>query len=212
MTSLRSCARSALAVALLVCVPWLAGAVPSHEKAEPVPQHASLAGRLLVAAPTMPDPRFARTVVLMVEHNARGAFGVIVNRPAGERPLALLLESLGEKDTTVSGNVSVFAGGPVQPEVGFVLHSADYRGAGTLHITDQIALTSSRQILLDIGNNKGPQKSLIAFGYAGWAPGQLEGEIEHGAWLMAPAEPKIVFDEERDRVWDAAYARRMQDL
>lgn len=212
MASLRSHRLPALAAALVLWAPWLAAAVPSPEATPPTPQRASFAGRLLVASPAMPDGRFARTVVLIVEHNARGAFGVIVNRPAGERPLALLLESLGEKDTTVSGNVPVFAGGPVQPEVGFVLHSADYGGAGTLHVTDQIALTSSRQILLDIGSSKGPQKSLIAFGYAGWAPGQLEGEIEHGAWLMAPAEPKIVFDEERDKVWDSAFARRMQDL
>jgi putative transcriptional regulator len=212
MASLRSYRLPALVAALLLCAPWLAAAVPSPDATPPTPQHASLAGRLLVAAPTMPDPRFARTVVLLVEHNQRGAFGVIVNLPAGERPLATLLESMGEKDPAVSGTVRVFAGGPVQPEAGFVVHSAEYRDAGTIAITDQIAMTSSRQILLDIGNNKGPQKSLIAFGYAGWAPGQLEGEIDRGAWLMAPADPKIVFDEDRDKVWDFAYARRMQDL
>src|SRR3954454_12686671 len=194
MASLQSCRLPVLAAALALFAPLLAAAVPSSEGTSPAPQHASLAGRLLVDAPTMPDSRFARTVVLLVEHNPRGAFGVIVNLPAGERPFAVLLESMGEKDLAVSGNVRVFAGGPVQPEAGFVVHSTEYHDAGTLLITDQIAMTSSRQILLDIGSGKGPQKSLVAFGYAGWGPGQLEGEIEHGAWLMAPADPKIVFD------------------
>ena len=129
-----------------------------------------------------------------------------------ERPLASLLEMLGDKDPTVAGQVRIFAGGPVQPATGFVVHSADYHRAGTIDIDGRLAMTSSREILRDIGNNRGPKKSLVAFGYAGWGPGQLEGELGRGAWFTAPAEPKLIFDEERDKVWDTAFAVRTKDL
>jgi putative transcriptional regulator len=173
---------------------------------------ASLAGQLLVASPTMGDPRFARTVILMVRHDKDGAFGIVINRLVGERPLAALLETLGEKDTTASGKVRIFAGGPVQPEIGFVVHSTDYHRPATLDVDARVAMTSSREILRDIGNDKGPQKSLIAFGYAGWGPGQLEGELARRDWAIAPGESKLIFDEDRDKVWEAAFSRRMQDL
>jgi putative transcriptional regulator len=173
---------------------------------------ASLTGQLLVASPSMGDPRFANTVILMVRHDKDGAFGIVVNRPVGERPLAALLETLGEKDTTATGQVQIFAGGPVQPDIGFVVHSTDYHQPTTIDVNTRLAMTSSREILRDIGNGKGPHKSLIAFGYAGWAPGQLEGELARRDWVVAPGESKLVFDEDRDKVWDAAFAQRMQDL
>jgi putative transcriptional regulator len=100
----------------------------------------------------------------------------------------------------------------VQPELGFVIHGTDYRGPGTVEITARLAMTSSREILRDIGSGKGPKQNLIAFGYAGWAPGQLEGELARRDWSIAPAEPKIIFDEDRDKVWDSAYSQRTQDL
>ena len=173
---------------------------------------ASLTGQLLVASPSMGDPRFAHTVILMVRHDKDGAFGIVVNRPVGERPLAALLETLGEKDTTATGQVRIFAGGPVQPDMGFVVHSTDYHQPDTVNVAAGVAMTSSREILRDIGNDKGPRKNLIAFGYAGWAPGQLEGELARRDWVLAPGESKLIFDEDRDQVWDAAYSRRMQDL
>jgi len=197
-------------VAFVLFAPWLAAAVPAPPTQ--TPQRPSLAGRLLVAAPAMPDSRFARTVVLLAEHNQNGALGIIINVPVTVRPLADLLESLGEKGPAVLGSVRVFAGGPVQPEAGFVVHSTDYHGVGTIDINDQIALTSSRHILLDLGAGKGPRKSLLAFGYAGWGAAQLEGEIERGAWVTAPADAQIVFDEDREKVWESAFARRMQEL
>jgi putative transcriptional regulator len=173
---------------------------------------ASLTGQLLVASPSMGDPRFAHTVILMVRHDKDGAFGIVVNRPVEERPLAALLETLGEKDTTATGQVRIFAGGPVQPDMGFVVHSTDYHQPDTVDVNAGVAMTSSREILRDIGNDKGPRKNLIAFGYAGWAPGQLEGELARRDWVLAPGESKLIFDEDRDQVWDAAYSRRMQDL
>jgi len=174
---------SSIAAAMLLPATLLHAAVPPPAEA---PQQASLTGQLLIAAPTMGDPRFQHTVILMVRHDRNGALGIVINRPIGERPLASILEALGEKDTAVAGQVRIFAGGPVQPEIGFVVHSAEY--------------------------HRGPSKSLIAFGYAGWAPGQLEGELAHGFWFTTPQDAKLVFDEDRDEVWDNAMKRRTQDL
>jgi putative transcriptional regulator len=177
-----------------------------------LPQRASLAGQLLVAAPSMGDPRFYQTVIMLVRHDRTGAMGIVVNRPLQERPLAALLEALGERADAAAGNVRIFAGGPVQPELGFVLHSAEYRRAETLEIDGHVAMTSSREILRDIAANRGPKQSLVAFGYAGWAPGQLEGELAQGVWFTAPADAKLIFEEERGRVWENAVTRRTQDL
>jgi putative transcriptional regulator len=177
-----------------------------------LPQRASLAGQLLVAAPSMGDPRFYHTVIMLVRHDRTGAMGIVVNRPLQERPLAALLQALGEKADGAAGNVRIFAGGPVQPELGFVLHSAEYRRADTMEIDGHVAMTSSREILRDIAANRGPKQSLVAFGYAGWAPGQLEGELVQGVWFTAPADAKLIFEEERERVWENAVTRRTQDL
>ncbi|HEY7299749.1 MAG TPA: YqgE/AlgH family protein [Xanthobacteraceae bacterium] len=174
--------------------------------------HSSLAGQLLVATPSMGDPRFDHAVILMVRHAETGALGIVVNKPLGERPLATLLEIFGEKGSNAAGEVRIFAGGPVQPEFGFVVHTADYHLAKTLDIDGRLAMTSNREILLDIAANKGPKKSLIAFGYAGWGPGQLEGEIAKRVWSIAPADEMLIFDEDREKVWESAYSRRVQDL
>src|SRR5712691_9226369 len=115
---------SALAATLTPAL--LLAAAPPIAAQTPAP--VSLAGQLLVASPSMGDPRFDRTVILMVRHNKDGAFGIVVNRPLGERPLAGLLEMLGEKEATVAGKVRIFAGGPVQPELGCGFHSTDYHG------------------------------------------------------------------------------------
>ncbi len=177
-----------------------------------LPAHGSLAGQLLVAAPSMDDPRFDHTVILIVRHSPDGAFGLVINRPQGERPLANILEVLGEKADSVTGTARVFEGGPVQPEIGFVLHSSDYRRAETTDIDGRVAMTSTAEILRDIGHNRGPKKSLILFGYAGWGPGQLEHELAGGVWFMAPGDPALVFDEDREKLWERAMARRTQDL
>ena len=177
-----------------------------------VPAPPSLAGQLLIAAPSMGDPRFFQTVVLMARHDKNGAFGIVINRPMGERPLASLLEALGENDAGVEGNVRIFAGGPVQRDLGFVVHSADYHRPGTVDIDGHVAVTSNRDILRDIAHRQGPKKSLIAFGYAGWGPGQLEGELALRAWFTAAEDARLIFDEDRDKVWDEAMKRRTQDL
>jgi putative transcriptional regulator len=179
---------------------------------EEAPTYSSLAGQLLVAAPGMGDPRFYHTVILVVRHDRNGALGIVINRPVEDRSLASLLEALGEKNAEVAGSVRIFAGGPVQPEVGFVLHSPDYHRPETLDIDGRVAMTSSAQILRDIGKRQGPNKSLIAFGYAGWKSDQLEGELRQGAWVTAADDEKLIFDEDRDKLWEEAMKHRTQDL
>ncbi len=177
-----------------------------------IPGGDSLAGQLLIASPTIRDPHFDHAVILVVRHNQDGAMGIVINMPTEERPLANILEMLGEKDTNVSGKVQLFAGGPVQPELGFVIHSSDYRETGTIDVNQHLLITSNSRILRDIGNNKGPKKSLIAFGYAGWAPQQLDDELRRRVWFTTPADVNLIFNENREKLWDSAYARRAQDL
>ena len=195
--------------AILAPAEFLHAALPTPNE---LPARASLAGQLLIASPRMGDPRFDQTVILIVRHSQEGAVGLVLNRPLGERPLASVLEMLGEKENSVGGSVQVFAGGPVQPEIGFVVHSTDYRRAETIDIDGRVAMTSTPEILRDMGHDKGPQKSLVLFGYAGWGPGQLEVELASGAWFIAPEEPALVFDEDRQKLWERAMARRTQDL
>jgi putative transcriptional regulator len=108
--------------------------------------------------------------------------------------------------------VLVFAGGPVQPELGFVVHSADYHRLDTLTVGLDVAMTADKEILRDIGHHKGPKKSIFAFGYAGWGPGQLEGEIGRQDWFTTTGDPKLIFDDDRGDLWDKAMARRTREL
>jgi putative transcriptional regulator len=173
------------------------------------------AGQLLIASAEIQDPRFQQTVILLLRHDATGAFGIVINRPFGKRPLATLLSEMDGKDSrdsTIEGTIRVFLGGPVQPQLGFVVHSAEYRLPETLVVGDQLAMTANREVLRDIAHHKGPVKCLFALGYAGWGAGQLEGEIAHHRWFTAPAEPDLVFDAERDTVWEKALARRTREL
>ena len=167
----------------------------------------SVAGQLLVATSTLSGPPFEQTVILVAQHGKDGALGIVINRPLGERPLAEVLAAYGVDPSGVSGSVQLFFGGPVDPQIGFVLHSADYHGDDTLDIDGRVALTSGPQILRDIGLGKGPRQRLVAFGYAGWGPSQLDGELREGAWLVVPEDPSLVFDDDRANVWRDAMAR-----
>jgi putative transcriptional regulator len=192
-----------LIVAYVLQTALLNAALPTNPDEAPAPP--SLAGQLLVAAPSMGDPRFERTVILIIQHSPSGALGIVINKPIGETSVASVIEALGQKGSDVAGDVRVFSGGPVQPEVGFVVHSADYRRPETVAVNDRLSMTSSLDILRDIGARKGPAKILVAFGYAGWGPNQLEREIEERVWGVAEADPALVFDEDRDKVWDHAW-------
>jgi putative transcriptional regulator len=199
--------RRTIAALPLFAAAILCGAAP--------PDHSdtgSLAGQLLVAAPTIGDPRFAHTVILMIKHDNEGALGIVINRPVGERSISALLEAAGDNAAGIDGTVRVFAGGPVQPELGFVVHSAEYRRSETIDVDGRVAMTASREILRDIGQHQGPEKSLFALGYAGWGPGQLDGEMARHDWFTTPEEPKLVFDDDRGSLWDEAMARRTREL
>lgn len=198
--------------ALLGLSASIRGATTPDAGQAPSQAPASLAGQLLVASPAMGDPRFKETVVLMVQHDRSGALGIIINRPVAERPLAALLDALGESSAGVSGTMRLFVGGPVQPEIGLVLHSADYQRPESIVVDRRFAMTGSREIFRDIAKGAGPAKSLLAFGYAGWGAGQLEGELKLNAWFIAPADSRLVFDEDREKVWELAMERRTRDL
>lgn len=180
--------------------------------AVPAPKDASLAGRLLVATPDLTDPRFVQTVIFMVSHDASGAMGLVINRPIGRIAIAALLKQLGEDSRGVDGELLVHYGGPVEPMQGFVLHTAEYAGVDTRVVGGGIALTSDPKVLRAIGAGSGPRRSLLALGYAGWAPGQLEAEIRSGHWVDVQADEKIVFDENADKQWERAMARRVIQL
>jgi putative transcriptional regulator len=196
--------------AILAALSWVALVAPM---AAQTPGGTSLTGKLLVASPTMTDARFDRTVILMVKHDRDGAFGIVVNKPVGEHAWSEILGMFGDKIVDNPGKVRVFVGGPVQLELAFVLHgAADYHDAATVDIDGHVAMTSSREVLRAVASGKGPQKNLIAFGYAGWGPQQLEGEMLRRAWTTAPGDMNLIFDEDREKVWDIAYGRRGQDL
>lgn len=167
----------------------------------------SFAGELLIAAPSMRDP-FDHAVVLVAQHNRNGALGIVINHPLGRRPIASLLQALGVDASGVTGSVRTFVGGPVAPGTAFVLHSADYRRASTGDIDGRIAFSEAADVLRDIGLGNGPRKSLVAFGYAGWAPSQLDDEIARGAWVTVDEDLALVFDDDRTKVWSDALALR----
>jgi putative transcriptional regulator len=201
--------RATLALgALLFWATLAAGALPKPDVTpDTSPAPPSLAGQLLIASPEIGDIRFRHTVILMIRHTKDGALGIVINRPIEERSLASLMEAIGEDGTGIEGNVRIFAGGPVSARSGFIVHTPDYHRPETIDIDGRVAMTTNPEILRDIGHSAGPAKSLIAFGYAGWGPGQLENELDRHGWLTAPEDPALIFDDDRDKVWDEAIAR-----
>ncbi len=166
----------------------------------------SLDGRLLVASPEMRDPTFKETVLLIVEHSSEGAFGLILNKVIGSGGLGGLLNgfgidtsALGEKDAATE--VALRSGGPVQPELVFVLHSPDFEGGGGELVIDGVVLTRNVDVLEAIAAGEGPRHSLYIVGYSGWSEGQLDREIERGDWLDAPAVAPVVFGSSPDSMW-----------
>ncbi|MFZ0526167.1 MAG: YqgE/AlgH family protein [Xanthobacteraceae bacterium] len=192
------------AVAVLLPAAALRAALSPEQPDVTAP--ASLAGRLLIASPHMGDP-FDHAVILMAQHSRDGALGIVINHPLGTRPIADLLQALGASAGGVTGSVQIFLGGPVGATTAFVVHDAGYRREVTLDIDGRIALSDAADVLGDIGRGKGPSKSLVVLGYAGWAPAQLDDEVSHGAWVTIPENPKLVFDDDRVKVWSDAMAQ-----
>jgi len=168
----------------------------------------SLTGQLLVAMPQMQDPRFARSVVYLCAHSEEaGAMGLVVNKTIDALSIEELYAHLKLEPVRHNQPRPVHFGGPVDPGRGFVLHSADYREEGTLGIGGEFAMTATLDILRAIGKGSGPRRSLLALGYAGWAPGQLDAEVRANGWLSVAADPDLVFGEEDDSKWQRALAK-----
>jgi putative transcriptional regulator len=169
----------------------------------------SLTGQLLVAMPQMQDPRFARSVVYLCAHSEdAGAMGLVVNKTIDALTVGELYTHLKiEPAVRANRPQPVHFGGPVDPGRGFVLHSADYREEGTLGIGDEFAMTATLDILRAMGKGEGPRQCLLALGYAGWAPGQLDAEIQANGWLSVAADCGLVFDMDDDSKWTRALAK-----
>jgi putative transcriptional regulator len=184
----------------------LHAALPSEPE---ISGRTSFAGQLLIASPQLREP-FDHAVIMVAHHDRNGALGIVINHLAGRRPIATLLAALGVDAATiteaVADNVPIFLGGPVSPNVAFALHSADYRRPHTTDIDGRVGLTDAVEVLRDIARGQGPKQSLVAFGYAGWAPHQLDDEIARGSWVAAPESPALVFDTDRAKVWIDALA------
>lgn len=173
-----------------------------------------LDGHLLIAMPSMADPRFARSVIYVCAHSADGAMGIVVNKLVPEisfRELLVQLEIVEADGAALPGAVDairVHRGGPVETGRGFVLHSSDFfLETATLPIADGICLTATLEILRAISAGRGPSRAILALGYAGWAPGQLESEIQANGWLHGPADKAILFDADIDSKYERALAK-----
>ncbi len=165
----------------------------------------NLSGKLLIAMPGMGDPRFDHSVVFLCAHSDEGAMGLIVNKPARDISFDDLQEQLGISRGAHARPIRVHFGGPVEHSRGFVLHSTDYGGEGaTLQVDDNFGMTATLDILEAIAKGEGPASSLLALGYAGWGPGQLESEILRNGWLTCDAAPDLVFAGSNDTKWQRA--------
>lgn len=166
-----------------------------------------LTGQLLVAMPAMADPRFAQSVIYVCAHTEEGAMGIVVNRPLAKPSFEELLRQLDVEPTPPARQIRLYAGGPVDRARGFVLHTADWTGDGSLKVTDDLALTASLDVLKAIAEGGGPREGILALGYAGWGPGQLDAEIQQNAWLSMQADETMVFDDDHDTKWRRAFAK-----
>jgi putative transcriptional regulator len=164
-----------------------------------------LEGKLLIAMPGMPDPRFEKSVIFMCAHSAKGAMGIIVNKPIDGLSFRELMSKFKIDVTADKPDTPILFGGPVNMGRGFVLHTADYgSNEATLPVTGEISLTATTDILEAISQGRGPSRSILALGYAGWGTGQIENEILSNGWIHCDADLRLVFDTNHDSKWQKA--------
>jgi putative transcriptional regulator len=185
---------------------WLLGLSPVAQA------QTSYTGKLLVASEDMPDSRFAETVIYICRHDEDGAFGLVLNQPAGEMTLAKVMESLKLGNPGATKMIEVRQGGPVEVGNVYVLHSDDFSSKGTICRADGAAVSSSPDVLQALAAGHGPKHAIMVLGYAGWEPDQLDDEIAEGGWDVVPADPKILFEVQADEIWRRARERRSLDL
>jgi putative transcriptional regulator len=163
-----------------------------------------LADHFLIAMPALEDPNFQRSVTLICQHDANGAMGIVINRAADYTLAELLAQMELAADTVAGAGQPLVAGGPVQPDRGFVLHDDPREWNSTLRFGRGLAVTTSRDILVAMSGGAGPENVLVALGYAGWTAGQLEAELADNSWLTVPADHDILFRHPLERRWQAA--------
>ncbi len=167
-----------------------------------------LVGHLLVATPAMGDSRFDHTVIYLCAHNDEGAMGLVINRAMRDIDFSDLLEQLDiDSAGALRQQIIVHAGGPVDTGRGFVLHTPDYQHETTVSVDDSVALTASVDIIRAIVEGHGPERCLLALGYAGWSAGQLEQELKENAWIAVPPDDELLFGDDLMRKWEAALGR-----
>ncbi|MDT8327598.1 MAG: YqgE/AlgH family protein [Roseovarius sp.] len=167
-----------------------------------------LTGKMLIAMPGMADPRFGNAVVFLCAHSSDGAMGLIINKPTRDLRMRDLFEQLSIKLSDDARELPVYFGGPVEHGRGFVLHERGYNSAiSTLNVNDDFAMTATLDILEDLADGRGPAKALLALGYAGWGPGQLEAELAQNGWLTCESHQALVFDTADPDKWEAALAQ-----
>ena len=170
--------------------------------------YSSVKDHFLIATEKMTDSRFQKTVIVMLENDENGAWGLVINKNLGTMPIALLIDpSLNthkEREKLFKINVPVFWGGPVDIKEIFILHSSEYK-SDTTRKYGNISISQDYNILFDIAKNKGPEKSLVIFGYSGWGSGQLEGEMERDHWILSEINLDIAFDKDPNTKWNKAY-------
>lgn len=171
-----------------------------------------LTNHFLIAMPALRDPNFSRTVTLICEHSSDGAMGIVINRVTDLRLADVLSQMEIDAGQSQHLDMPVHIGGPVQNNRGFVLHEPIGTWESTLTVTDSLGVSTSRDILVALAENRGPQRCLLALGYAGWSPGQLEKEIADNAWLSGPADHQILFDTPVEARWGAAVNHLGVDL
>jgi len=165
-----------------------------------------MTGQLLIAMPSMTTPHFAQAVIYVCAHTREGAMGIVLNRPLASPSFGDLLEQLEVTPLPPVRQINLFRGGPVDAARGFVLHTADWTGDGSLMVDQGVALTASLDVLKAFADGGGPARGFLALGYAGWGPGQLDREIQENAWLSAPASLDLLFDTQHETKWRRAMA------
>src|SRR5271168_3743281 len=185
--------------------------VQTRKSAAPPAPADFLTGQLLIAMPAMEDPRFSQSVIYLCAHTPEGAMGLVLNRPLQRPRFDDLLRQLEVAPVPPARRITLCAGGPMDNARGFVLHTTDWTGEGSLRVDETVALTASLDVLKAIAEGRGPREGLLALGYAGWGPGQLDNEIQQNAWLSVPADDTLVFDSGHDTKWRRAFAKLKVD-
>ena len=173
----------------------------------------SFSNHFLISMPHIDDPIFSKSLILLCENNKEGSLGIIINKPMVSNSVAEIVQQTGLEK--IKPPLDIYFGGPVNLQMGMVLHNSDYETEGTLHISNNLALTSNKQIIKDLRSGQGPEKLRFSMGYAGWGSGQLEKEIENGDWLLMPADLKIIFslsDKDKWKTAVANYGIKVSDL